>query len=142
MKIMINGKELHIKFGYKPTLKERIISRVVKLSKFKDDDGTIDMEKMEDLLDFLPEMLLVGLQVHHKEYRYDYDTKAGKQEQLEKMYDLIDKGFSTEESNPIELFNSLQEALTEDSFLASLFRKEQAAQTAEATLITKEATEN
>ena len=31
MKIELNGKEYNIKFGYKPTLKEPIISKVEKL---------------------------------------------------------------------------------------------------------------
>ena len=39
MIIKIDGKELNIKFGYKPTLKERIISRVLKMENIADEDG-------------------------------------------------------------------------------------------------------
>ena len=73
MKLNIAGKEINIKYGYKPTLKARIISKSVKFSNIFDEHGNIDMEKFEDLMLFLPEMLLVGMQVHHKDYRYDYE---------------------------------------------------------------------
>ena len=41
MIIKIDGKELNIKFGYKPTLKERIISRVLKMENIADEDGVV-----------------------------------------------------------------------------------------------------
>ena len=125
MKLNIGGKEINIKFGYKPTLKERIISKTVKFSKFSDKDGNVEMEKVEDLLMYLPEMLLVGMQVHHKDFRYDYDTKEGKQKQLDKALDLVEKYMESEDADIMEFFGKFQKALTEDSFLASLFRKEQ-----------------
>ena len=37
MKLNIAGKEINIEFGYKPTLKERIVSKVVELSKSTDE---------------------------------------------------------------------------------------------------------
>ena len=125
MIIKIDGKELNIKFGYKPTLKERIISRVLKMENIADEDGEVSYEKIEDLMLFLPELLLVGLQVHHKDFRYDYDTKEGKQKQLDKALDLVEKYMESEDADIMEFFGKFQEALTEDSFLASLFRKEQ-----------------
>ena len=77
MTLNIGDKELKIKFGYKPTLKERIVSRMVKLTKNSEsnDDGAINAERMEDLFLFLPEILLVGMQVYHEDFRYNYDTK-------------------------------------------------------------------
>lgn len=131
MKLNIGEKELNIKFGYKPTLKERIISKVVKMSSVSNVDGDTDMEKVEDLLLFLPELLLVGMQVHHKDYRYNYDTKEGKEEQLEKTFALVEEYMESEDADIMEFFGKLQEALTEDSFLASLYRKEEKAETAE-----------
>lgn len=125
MKLNIGDKELSIKFGYKPTLKSRVISSVVKMSNIAGKDGDIDMEKVEDLLLFLPELLLVGLQVHHPEYRYDYDTGAGKEEQLEMVFNLVERYLEQDDADFMKLFNDLQGALLEDSFLASLFRKEQ-----------------
>ena len=142
MKMNIAGKELNIKFGYKPTLKERIISRVLKMENIADEDGDISYEKIEDLMLFLPELLLVGLQVHHKDFRYDYDTKEGKEKQLDKALDLVEKYMESEDANIMELFGKLEEALMQDSFLASLFRKEQEAEAVEKVVEMKENNEN
>ena len=142
MKMNIAGKEINIKFGYKPTLKERIISKVVRMSNITGEDGETDMEKVEDLLLFLPELLLVGMQVHHKDFRYDYDTKEGKQKQLEKTTDLVEKYMESEDADIMEFFGKFQDALMEDSFLASLFRKEQKAEEAEKVVEMKANNEN
>ena len=138
----IAGKELNIKFGYKPTLKERIISRVLKMENIADEDGEVSYEKIEDLMLFLPELLLVGLQVHHKDFRYDYDTKEGKEKQLDKTLDLVEKYMESEDADIMELFGKLEEALMQDSFLASLFRKEQEAEAAEKVVEMKANNEN
>ena len=138
----IAGKEINIKFGYKPTLKERIISKVVRMSNITDENGETDMEKVEDLLLFLPELLLVGMQVHHKDFRYNYDTKEGKQKQLEKSTDLVEKYMESEDADIMEFFGKFQDALMEDSFLASLFRKEQKAEAAEKVVEMKANNEN
>ncbi|MDY5845561.1 MAG: hypothetical protein SPJ92_03295 [Bariatricus sp.] len=125
MKLNIAGKEINIEFGYKPTLKERIVSKVVELSKSTDESGNMDMKKLEDLMLFLPEMLLVGMQVHHEDYRYNYDTGEGKEEQLEKAFKLVEKHMKSEDADIMALFGKLQEALMQDSFLAGLYKKEQ-----------------
>ncbi len=142
MKLNIGGKELKIKFGYKPTLKERVISKIVKISNVNS-GGETELDKVEDLLLYLPEIILVGLQVYHEEYRYDYETKNGKQEQLDKVFDLIDAYTAEEGADLMQLFNDVQEELTNDRFLASLFRKEQKAAEAEAAVQeTAESSEN
>jgi len=125
MKLKIGEKEYSIKFAYKPTLKERIISKVVKASNTTGADGDTDMEKIEDLLLFLPELLLVGLQVHHKDFRYNYDTKEGKEEQLDKTFSLVEQYMDGEDADIMMFFKQLNEALLQDSFLRSLFQKEQ-----------------
>lgn len=125
MKLNIAEKEINIEFGYKPTLKERIVSKVVELSKVTDESGNMDMKNVEDLMLFLPEMLLVGMQVHHEDYRYNYDTGEGKEEQLEKVFKLVEKHMKSEDADIMALFGKLQEALMQDSFLAGLYKKEQ-----------------
>lgn len=122
MIIKIKNKEYKIKFGYKPTLKERIISKVVRFSNITNEN---DLEKVEDLLLFLPELILVGLQVNHEEFRYNIDTGEGKEEQLEKSFNLIEDYLEEDNADILDLFVRLQEALTEDSFLSALFQKEQ-----------------
>lgn len=134
MKLKIGENEYSIKFGYKPTLKERIISKFVKFSNTHSTDGELDLEKVEDLLLFLPEAVLVGLQVHHKDFRYDYDTGEGKQEQLDKAFALVEEYMDGEEADAIGFFSQLQEALTQDSFLRGLFQKEQKKQEEEETM--------
>lgn len=137
MKLKIGENEYSIKFGYKPTLKERLVSRIVRVARTNSEDEIENMERIEDLLLFLPEILLVGLQVHHKDFEYDYDTKEGKEEQLNKAFDLVDEYASSEVADLMKLFNDLQDAMKEDSFLASLFQKEEKAVEAEKTVQTK-----
>ena len=122
MIIKIKNKEYKIKFGYKPTLKERIISKVVRFANITNEN---DLEKVEDLLLFLPELILVGLQVNHEEFRYNIDTGEGKEKQLEKSFNLIEEYLEEDNADILDLFVRLQEALTEDSFLSALFQKEQ-----------------
>ncbi|MCM1225151.1 MAG: hypothetical protein NC548_62940, partial [Lachnospiraceae bacterium] len=125
MKLKIGNKEYSIKYGYKPTLKSRVISKVVKMSGISNNDGSVDMEKVEDLLLFLPELLLVGLQVNHKEFRYDLDTETDKPEMLERAFTLVEEYMNSEDADIMKFFGTLQEALLQDSFLKSLFQKEQ-----------------
>lgn len=131
MKLRIGENEYSIKFAYKPTLKERIISKFVKYAKVTDANGELDLEKVEDLLLFLPEAVLVGLQVHHEDFRYDCETGEGRKEKLDKAFALVEEYMDGEDADVMAFFNQLQEALLEDSFLRSLFQKEQKKQEAE-----------
>lgn len=126
MKLKIGGKKYEIKFAYKPTLKERIISRFVKIgNEVSDNDGELDFDKFEDLLLFLPEVLLVGLQKNYEEFRYDYDTGEGKDDKLEKAFEIVEEYMDGDDADAMEFFYQLKEALMEDSFLRGLFQKEQ-----------------
>lgn len=125
MKLKIGEKEYSIKFAYKPTLKERIISKFVKFADLSNGDREAYFEKVEDLLLFLPEAVLVGLQVHHPDFKYDYDTGEGKEEQLEKAFSIVEEYMDSEGADVMAFFNQIQEALLKDSFLRSLFQKEQ-----------------
>ena len=77
------------------------------------------------MLLFLPEAVLVGLQVHHPEFKYNCDTGEGKEEQLDKAFSLVEEYMDSDGADVMEFFNQIQEALLEDSFLRSLFQKEQ-----------------
>lgn len=125
MKLKIGEKEYSIKFAYKPTLKERIISKFVKFADLSNGDKEAYFEKIEDLLLFLPEAVLVGLQVHHPDFKYNCDTGEGKEEQLDKAFALVEEYMDGEDADVMAFFNQLQEALLQDSFLRSLFQKEQ-----------------
>lgn len=121
MKLKIGEKELNIKFGYKPTLKEKIIS---KLMKFETAENKNDAELLEEMLLFIPELLLAGLQVHYEEYRYNYDTGEGKEEQLDKAFALIEGYLDEEDADIMELFRQLEEEMLQNSFLKKLFQQE------------------
>lgn len=125
MKLKIGENEYSIKFAYKPTLEERIVSKFVRYSREMGKGDGMDFEKIEDMLLFLPEALLVGLQVHHEDFRYDCDTGEGKKEKLDKAFTLVEQYMDGEDADVTWFFNQLQEALLQDSFLRSLFQKEQ-----------------
>ena len=71
---------------------------------------------------FIPEIFLVGLQVNHPEFRYDYDTKAGKEEKLNAVYEIMDQ-YLTDGGDMFKLFEDMQNEMVNDSFLSSLLRK-------------------
>ena len=84
------------------------------------------MESTEDLLLFLPDFLLIGLQKFHAdEYGFDYETGKGKDEQMAKMFSLIEDYFdSNEDEDAITLYNALTEEMLQNGFLKSQFQKE------------------
>ncbi len=122
MKLKIGEKELNVKFGFEATLKTRLLSRMAKLEKTKDDG----VESMEDVMLFLPDVLLVGLQKFHSdEYGFNYETSEGKEKQLEKMFPLIEDYLdSNEEEDAVTLYNGLSKEILQNGFLKSQFQKE------------------
>ena len=123
MVLKVGKKEYKIKYAYEPVLKCRIISRLVRL--VDNEDADLDLTKVEDVLLFLPDMLLVGLQKFHKdEFGFNYITGEGREESLSKAFALIED-YSDESGDLVELFSQLQNELLENGFLSSLFQKEQ-----------------
>ena len=122
MKITVNEKEYTIKFGYKATVKSGIIKKLAQAESNKDnEDG---FESVEGVLLVLPELLVVGLQVHHSdEFGYNLDSNEGYSEQVDKAFDLIDKWLENKENSFIDLYNGIENELLNDSFLSSLFQK-------------------
>ncbi len=122
MTLKIGEKELNVKFGFEATLKTRLLSRMAKMEKAKESG----MESMEDMMLFLPDVLLIGLQkFHSEEYGFNYENGEGKNEQLEKMFSLIEEYFdSNEEEDAITLYNKLTEEMLRNGFLKSQFQKE------------------
>lgn len=125
MKITFENKEYTIKFGYKATVKSGIIKKLAKAESDKDnEDG---FESIEGILLILPELLVVGLQVHHSdEFGYNIDTNEGYDEKVDKAYDLLDKWFENKENSLIDIFNDIENELLNDSFLSSLFQSAKA----------------
>lgn len=122
MKITFNEKEYSIKFGYKATVKSGIIKKIAKAESDKDhEDG---FESVEGILLVLPELLVVGLQVHHAdEFGYNIDTNEGYDDKVNKAFDFIDKWAENKENDIFALYSNLEQELVDDSFLSSLFQR-------------------
>lgn len=123
MKIKLNGKEYTVKFGYAPVYKNKIIPRLVGMG--QQGEG---LEAVDNMLGFLPEFLLVGLQKFHAdEFGFDFDDKEAKEKQLAKMYDLLDDYLDpgNEEGGDImSLYNDLSAEMEKNSFLSKMLAKE------------------
>jgi hypothetical protein len=122
MKVNLGNSEYSIKFGFKPTLKSHLIKDVSE--SVSGQDGSLEsVEKL--LLETLPKMLLVGMQVNHKdEFGYDYDTNEKYDEQFNKVLDLLSEKIDDGEIDCIELFNELENELESNSFLAKMMETE------------------
>lgn len=75
MKIKLSGKEYTVKFGYAPVYKNKIIPKLVGMEQKGE-----ELEVIDNMLGFLPEFLLVGLQKFHAdEFGFDFDDKEAKE---------------------------------------------------------------
>lgn len=123
MKIKLNGKEYTVKFGYAPVVKNRIIPKLVGTEQQGD-----ELEVIDNMLEFLPEFLLVGLQKFHAdEFGFDFDDKEAKEKQLVKVYDLLDDYLDpeNEEGGDLQsLYNDLSVELEKNSFLSKMLAEE------------------
>jgi hypothetical protein len=123
--IKVNDKEYTIKFGYEPTLKSRLLSRVAKMTVNMKQDAEENLEQIENMLLFVPEMVLVGLQKFHSdEFGYNLDTNDGYEEAKNKAFSLVGDYVDTGDVDVTDFFTELQEELTANGFLKKLFEKE------------------
>lgn len=124
MKIKLSVKEYTVKFGYAPVYQNRIIPRIVGMGQQGD-----ELEAIDNMLGFLPEFLLVGLQKFHAdEFGFDFDDKEAKEKQLVKMYDLLDDYLDPENEEGkdiMSLYDDLTAELEKNSFLSKLLAKEE-----------------
>lgn len=141
LKIKVNDKEYKIKFGYEPTLKSRLLSRVAKMTVNMKQDAEENLEQIENMLLFVPEMVLVGLQKFHSdEFGYNLDTNDGYEEAKNKAFSLVGDYVDTGDVDITDFFTELQEELTANGFLKKLFEKE--VEKAQANSDSKEKAEN
>ena len=123
MTLKVGENEFKITFGYEATLKSRLLSRMAKMSVDMGENGG-DLEKVEDMLLFIPEVVLVGLQKEHEEYRYNLDTKENYEEKKNMAFLLVAEYLDDGENDAIELFDALQEEMTRNGFLKKMFENE------------------
>lgn len=120
--VKIGEKEFNVTFGYEATLKSKLLTRLAKAST-STEDGILG--NVEELLLFMPDFLLVGLQKEHKnEYGYDLDTRKGYDDKRNKLFTLIADAVDNGEVDCLELFNELEKELTRNGFLKKMFEKE------------------
>ena len=123
LNLKLGKAQLSIRFGYEATVRSKLLKKLAKLSVADDSDDTFD--RMDMMMEIVPEMILVGAQkFHSKDYGYDYKTEAGKEEAMSKIYSLLDDYFEEEDANFSDLMESLQSELMENGFLAKMFKKE------------------
>lgn len=124
MKLKIGEKELNVKFGYEATLKTRLLSRMAKMAvEMQNAEGSL--EKIEDMLLFIPEALVVGLQKEHSdEFGFNLDTKEGYEEKKNKVFNLVSELVDSGEVDCFELFTDIEQELTKNGFLKKMFEKE------------------
>lgn len=124
MKAKLGGKEYTIQFATRPSLKAHILQDIMKTQDME------DISSMEDvLLETLPKVLLVGLQMHHNdEFGYDYKTNDGYDEQFEKVSGILYDAIDTNEINCMDLFADMQEEMMTNGFLAQMMESMQRAE--------------
>lgn len=141
LKIKVNDREYTIKFGYEPTLKSRLLSRVAKMTVNMKQDAEENLEQIENMLLFVPEMVLIGLQKFHSdEFGYNLDTNDGYEEAKNKAFSLVGDYVDTGDVDITDFFTELEEELTSNGFLKKMFEKE--VEKAQATSDNKKKAEN
>lgn len=100
-----------------------------------------NLEQIEDMLLFLPDVVLIGLQKFHSdEFGYNLDTNDGYEEAKEKAFSLVGDYVDTGDVDITDFYTELQEELTANGFLKKLFEKE--VEKAQANSDSKEKAEN
>lgn len=124
MKAKLGGKEYTIQFATRPSLKAHILQDIMKTQEME------DISSMEAvILETLPKVLLVGLQMHHNdEFGYDYKTNNGYDEQFEKVSEILYGAIDTNEINCMDLFADMQEEMMTNGFLAQMMESLERAQ--------------
>lgn len=124
MKAKLGGKEYTIQFATRPSLKAHILQDIMKTQEME------DISSMEGiLLETLPKVLLVGLQMHHSdEFGYDYNTNNDYDEKFEKVSGILYGAIDTNEINCMDLFADMQEEMMTNGFLAQMMESLERAQ--------------
>lgn len=142
--LKVNGNTYKVAYSYKTLVFSDILDRIQKVLGDAEEGETV-FSKMKDMLKFVPELLLYGLQKNHKE-QFGFETEEEKAEQLDKVYDLIDDyedEHSTDEvaegemkPDAFTIFSELMLELESKGFLSRLSAQaDESAEKVDATVI-------
>ena len=138
----VNGDSYKIRFGYGVLYKTDLIDRVIKATSGQTDEDGTPADVIKNLLGLTAELLLEGLQKHHKD-KFGYDTDEEREQRILEVCDLIDDyedehdGDDLEDGGKIDgstLFVDLQKELERNGFLSRI------SQTSQETLAEENAT--
>lgn len=122
-KFDVKDETYKVRFGYGVLRKTNLIDRITGLSDLKEDSE----ERVQEVFSLLSELLLAGLQKHHKD-KFGYETEDEKKNALDKVDNLLDdyedEGTEDKPQNGYILFEKLQEELMNNGFLSGLVSKE------------------
>lgn len=122
----VNGQKYKIRFGYGVLYQTDLIDRVITATSGNADSPA---ESIKNLIGLTGELLLAGLQKHHKD-EFGYDTVDERKEKLSMVCDLIDDYEDEnmdEDGNHLKdgftLFTDLQEELARNGFLSQVSQR-------------------
>lgn len=122
----VNGDSYKIRFGYGVLYKTDLIDRVIKATSGQMDEDDSPADVIKNLLGLTAELLLEGLQKHHKD-KFGYDTDEEREKRILEVCDLIDDyedehadGESEDKIDGSTLFVDLQKELERNGFLSRI----------------------
>lgn len=122
--LKIKNKDYKLKFGYKSFKKSGVLREVVAMqnelkdSKEDSEDGTGNIELLEQVFEANSKLVLAALQKYNEEFRVDYNNPESVQECIEKVDDLMDDYMEEEDAMPVmDLFSALTNELFNNGFL-------------------------
>ena len=122
--IKIGNKKYKLQYGYAVIARGKVLSHAMKLQEMFNGEGKEDVDffsQMSEIMDSLGEMLLAALQKNHRdEFGYNVRTGNGHDEAIEKVFDLLDRYFDTDDADTMELFGTLFDELESNGFLRHL----------------------
>ena len=86
--LKVDGNTYKVAYSYRTLAFSDILDRIQSVMGDAKEGETV-FSKMKDMMKFVPELLLYGLQKNHKE-QFGFETEEEKAAQLDKVYDIID----------------------------------------------------
>lgn len=119
--IQIGKKKYKIQFGYKVVSKYGVVKKLMEIQGVFSDGDKDFADGIEAIMENTAELLLAGLQKHHSDtFGFDIETGDGKKEAKDKVYDLLDSYFESDDADPVSLIGDISEELEKNGFLSKI----------------------